>query len=888
MRRIVAKLAALFRRRNTEAELSREVAAHLTLLEDDFRGQGMSEEEARLAARRSYGNVELTKELHRDEWRFAWFEALGQDLRAAWRSLRKSPGFAATAIVSLALGIGANTAIFTMVNGVLLKKLPVADQDRIVRIKANYPPGLGPTEMPAVSFPQFDELRRQQTIFEDVIGVIPMRGTLELDGEQPQLKLDLVTGSFFSFFDKKPVLGRLIEESDDEDGSEIVCVLAYAAWQRLFRGDATILGRTIEINTLPMRVIGVAAPDFIGADLQRQTDAWAPSVTFSSLSPFGDRLKAGYAVFIRLLARLQEGASLEASSAWLRDASPQIEAALPPRPMGLERHAVYSLHDGSAGLGEWRGKLSSPLWILMGAVTLVLLVACANLANLLLARMGDRTQEFAVKLTVGIGRWRLVRQLFVETLLVVVAGGVAALALASSMTRYMLAIYNERSFPSLELPPDRAVLLYAAGACLLTVLIAGLCPAWRASRTGVGLSPATNAARGLNRNWARSSLIVVQVALAVVLLFGSVLFARSLRNLTTTDLGYSADRILSVQLSRAVPWFVGAKGNEPLAHAELLARTRELPGVESAAYANIGVLDGNMAMTQFEVIHPDGETVTLNDVYAINVGPEYFDTMQTPLLRGREFRESDQKNGPVVVVVNEALAKKAWPGQNPLGRQLGSPWTGVAQVVGLVADSKYANVREDALPIAYRVFKEFDKFDVTMQVRFRGSATALDGEIRDVITSAAPDSRVAKSATIERLRDALISQDRLLAFLSTLFGLLGVGLALVGIYGLISFSVTGRTREIGVRVSVGAQRSQIVRLVLNEAGALVGLGIAIGLPTALILSTWLESLLFEVTPSDPLYVAATLAILLLGGMVAAFLPVLRATRIDPLQALKCD
>ncbi|MDA0207259.1 MAG: ABC transporter permease [Acidobacteria bacterium] len=881
MRRILAKLAALFRRKSTEAELSREVAAHLTLLEDDFRSQGLSEEEARLAARRSYGNVELTKELHRDEWRFAWFEALGQDLRAAWRSLRKSPGFAATAIVSLALGIGANTAIFTMVNGVLLKKLPVADPERIVQVKANFTSGTGPDEMLAFGFPQFEELRGQQTVFEDLVGVIPMGATLELDGEQPPLKLDLVTGSYFSFFDKKAVLGRLVEPSDDTDGSELVCVLAYSAWQRLFRGDAAIVGQTVEINTLPMRVVGVAPPGFIGTNLQQQTDVWAPLVAFSSLTPFGAQFKAGSLVFMRLLGRMPEGASLDASSAWLQDASPQIEEALPPR--RVERVAVYSLQDGSAGLGESRGELSSPLWILMGAVTLVLLIACANLANLLLSRMNDRTREFAIKLSVGVGRWRLVRQLFVETLLVVFVGGVAALAVASGLTRFVLAVYNEGARArQLELLPDHAVLLYAAGACLLTALVAGLYPAWRASRTGFGLVPATKSERGLNRNWARRSLIVAQVALAVVLLFGSVLFAHSLRNLTTLDLGYSAERILTLQLARVDPR-AGAKDNEPLELAELLERTRELPNVESAAYASIGVLEGNMAMTRFEVRRPDGEALTVNNVYALNVAPGYFETLQTPLLRGREFNMSDWRDGPPVAIVNESLANKAWPGQDPLGRKIGKD----AEVVGLVVDSKYAKVREDALPIVYWAFKKFARQGV-MQVRFRGSATALESEVRQLMLATAPDFEVSNAATIEALRDRGISQDRLLAFLSLLFGLLGVGLALVGIYALITYAVTQRTHEIGVRVSVGAQRSQIVRLVLSEATALVLLGIVVGVPLALTLSRWLESLLYEVAPWDPLYVALTLGILLLGGMVAAYLPALRATRINPLEALKCD
>jgi predicted permease len=371
--------------------------------------------------------------------------------------------------------------------------------------------------------------------------------------------------------------------------------------------------------------------------------------------------------------------------------------------------------------------------------------------------------------------------------------------------------------------------------------------------------------------------------LAVVLLFGTILFTHSLRNLRTIDLGYRAENILNIDIGRGN----GARSG-PIPFADLLDRVRGLPGVESATVGSPPARSGAWNMTSFNVGRSGGESDHIAGVYSMSVGPDYFTTMQTPLLLGREFQREDRSE-QAAVVVNERLAELAWPGENPIGKRISGGAMRDAEVIGVVGNSKYTGLREEVLPIVYRAFfAGFTGGAGTVQIRYRGSKDLGISEISRLVASAAPGYAVSRASTLEDLRDTLLSQDRLLAFLSTLFGILGVGLALVGIYGLISYSVTQRTHEIGVRVSVGAQRSQIVRLVLSEATALVVLGIAVGVPAALALSRWLESLLFEVTPSDPSHVFLTLGVLLAGGMVAAYIPALRATRIDPLKALKAD
>jgi predicted permease len=880
LRRLFAKLRSFFGRERAEKEMVREIASHLALLEDEFLRRGMDLPRARLAAKRAYGGVEQAKELHRDARSLFWLEQMLQDLRHAWRSLSKSPGFAAVALLSLAFGIGVNTAIFTLVNGILLKKLPVPDPDRIVQLtvhidKENF-------NGDGFNFLSYRELRRQTSIFADVIAFWGISVALDAGGEPNKIRLEMVTGSYFPFLAAKPALGRLLDEEDDRlEGANRVCVLSYRLWQSHFGGDPGVLNRTVRLDNVPLQVAGVAAPNFVGAELQERPDLWVATALTPNLAGH-PRDSANY-IWLRVLARLRPGISFREARDRLAAASPSIENALPKE--RANAGAVYRIHDASHGFDAWRTELRDPLLILMGAVSLVLLVACANLANLLLARTNERQHEFAIKLSLGISRWRLLRQLLVETFLLVFSGGVVAYFLSVALTRFLLVLFNEgKQYAGLHLAPDASVVLYAFSACILTAVVAGLYPAWQASCTDSSPGLKGAALHGNRRRLVRRSLIVVQVALAVVLLFGASLFTHSLRKLKTVNLGYDIDRLLAVDISERRGSQTGLTLPH-LAFADILARVRGLPAVESAALSNPEILSD---MKMSGDLTSNETSRKASEVIVMIVSPGYFRTMHMPLFAGRDFAKLDRKGSPPVAVINRRLASLLSPNQEPVGTHFDGWGNKNVEVIGVTGNSKYLNVREDTRPIAYFAFDQEAPEWGVLQIRCRGSVAATEREVREIIKTAAPGLEVFRATAMELVRDNSIAQERLLAFLSSLFGTLGTALALVGIYGLISYSVTRRTREIGIRMSIGAQRGDVLWLFLRESTLLVAGGMLIGLPLALVLAGFVRKMLFEVSTSDPLGISVTLALLLLGGLLASFVPARRATRVNPAQALRYD
>ncbi len=875
MRRFRARLLAFFRRGRAESEMAREMAAHLALMEDDFRRRGMSAEEARLAALRAYGGVEQAKEMHRDTRSFVWLEQLLQDMRHAGRSLRQSPGFTAVTLLSLAFGIGVNTAIFTLVNGILLKKLPVAEPERVVQVR-----GRKTVDSAVFNYPVYRELGRRTDVFSSVIAFHQSMYVVDSGGGPRRAEFAIISGSYFAFFGARPALGRLIDEKDDEvEGGSPVCVISYDAWQARFGGDPGIMNRTIRADGLPLRIVGVAPRGFIGADLERQSEVWVPTSVASDL--VGLKRDSARVIWLWIMGRLKPGTSLAEANARLEAASPAIEAALPPQRMN--RGAVYRVLDGSRGNDGWRSSLRDPLAILMGAVTLVLLVACANLANLLLARAGERRQEFAIKLALGISRRRLVRQLMLETLAIALAGGALAWLVAATVTRYLLDLFNAGStYRQLHVAPDDSVLLYTFAACLLTALIAGLYPAWQASRTDI----ARRLPMTVGSGFLRRGLILVQVTLAMVLLFGASLFVHSLRKLKTIDLGYDIDRVLSVMIDNSGPRRNLKASLPPSQLAEVLARVRRLPTVEAAAWSGAGMLSS--WTSNYDAEFPDGSGGKRRlELYYMNVGPGFLETMRMPLLKGRGFGPGDSPGSQPVAFVNQELAALAWPGQDPIGQ--GVPKSKKeAEVVGVVGNSKYSDPRESTRAIVYFPFDQQPGDGGTLQIRCRGDMDAVARDVREIVRTTAPAYEVSNVISLELLRDGAISQDRLLAFLSSLFGGLGTALALAGIYGLIAYSVTRRTREVGIRMSVGAQRGDVVWLFLRESAVLLAAGMAVGLPLALGLARFIGKMLYGVSTMEPVDIVLTLAAMGAGGLAAAYWPGRRAARIDPVRALRYD
>lgn len=883
LRRLLAKLGDLFHRQRSEQDLVREVAAHLALLEDEFLRQGMTLDEARFAARRAYGGVEQAKELHRDERSFVWLEQLFQDLRHAFRSLRKSPGFVAIAMLSLAFGIGVNTSIFTLVNGILLKQLAAPDAHRIVQVVTPWDKTHVVEYYP---FPVYREIRRQSAIFEDVIGFGEKRAVLDLGKEQHRIDVELVTGTYFAFFRARPAVGRLLDQEDDRvEGAHRVCVLSYEFWNARFNADPGVVGKTIRLEGTPVEVAGVTEAGFAGGELQRRYDVFVPTAAAIAITKLH---RESFGVwFLHILARLQPGISFEQARSRLEAATPSIQETFPEKERDPE--VRYRIRDASKGVDRWRTALRDPLLILLGAVTLVLLIACANLANLLLARSNERRQEFAIKLALGASRWRLLRQLLLETFLVALAGGAAALFLASVLTRVLLSLFNlGNRDPELSVAPDSFVLLSLFGVCVATALIAGLYPAWNASRTDA--SPG-RAGDGVRRSLVRRALILAQVTLTVVLLFGASLFAHSLRKLKTINLGYSIDHVFTFLVTQRGEYFasVDHPGWPAGPHfGDLLDGIRQLPGVESAAVSIPSVMSAGHAGG-----YVSGGDLRKAFAGSFQVSPGYFATMRIPLILGRDFTIADRKGTQPVAIVDQRFASRFWPGRSPIGRHFGwgDPDGGKTtdfEVVGVVGDSIYQDLREKRAPTFYLAFDQMPYVSGWVDVRFHGSAQRLERDVRQGLAATLPDYEIFDASSLELMRDGLIAQDRLLAFLSSMFGFLGTALALVGIYGLISYSVTRRTREIGIRMSVGAQRGDVLWLFVREGVLLIMGGTLIGLPLALDLAGFLRKMLYEVSTYDPAAIAATLVLLAIGGLVASWIPAGRATRVNPVEALRYD
>jgi len=894
MRRTFARLASFLFRGRLESELAREVASHLALLEEEFERRGMSAREARLAAMRAYGGVEQAKELHRDARSYVWLEQLVQDLRHAIRGLAKSPGFVAVAVLSLAFGIGVNTAIFTLVNGILLKKLPVAEPERMVQLKASVP--RINNDVSGFSYPVFRELSAQTALFAKVAGFTQQSGVLDLNGAPHQLALQVVTGQYFSLFGGRPVLGRLLGEGDDRVvGAPAVCVLSYKAWQTYLNGDPHVLNRTIHIDGKPFEVVGVVTPEFTGAEMQEQFDLWAPTTVL----PYRDSPNF---IWIRTMARLAPGVSIAQARARLEAASAAIESRLPKDRANAE--AVYRVTDGSKGYDRYRNSLRDPLVILMGAVTMVLLVACANLANLLLARAHERVQEFAIKLALGVSRWRLVRQLLMEAFLLTFGGGVAAVFLAYRLNDLLLGLFNAGNhYQAMQVAPDARVLLYTLAGCFATALIAGVYPAWQASRADAGPSLKNLSAGSVRRSIVRRGLILVQVTLAVVLLFGASLFTHSLSKLKLVNLGYDIDRVLTVQIGRSGPRLDAPKqrvSSMPVL-AAVLARVRQLPTVESAAFTDASPLSGVYINTDVSLVEGRGERREVEVARAM-AGPGYFSTLRMPLLQGRDFTATDRAGSQTVVIINQRLAAQLGIEHDAIGKHLDglgfdpdnasgeqqTPGADVGEIVGVVGNSRNRDVREETRPMAFAAFEQARVTGGDLLIRYRGSPGELDRDVRRIVKAEAPGCQVSDSITMELLRDNLLSQDRLLTFLSTLFGVLGTVLVLVGIYGLIAYSVTRRTREIGIRISIGAQRGHVLWLFLRESILLLCAGALIGTPLALALARFIRNMLFDLSPSSGLDLGIALALLAAGGLMAALVPGRRAMRVDPVRALRYD
>ena len=832
-----------------------------------------------------------------------WTQSWMQDLRYGVRQLRQSPGFTLVAVASLALGIGANTAIFELVDAIRLKMLPVDKPQELVQIdfeKNSSKSGWFSTRSANLTYAQWEQIRSQQQAFSGVVAWSAARFNLTTGGEARFAEGLYVSGDFFRYLGVHPAMGRTFTAEDDSAAcSSPGAVISHAFWQREFGGNPGVLGRTVSLDGYVVPIVGVTPASFFGVEVGSRYDVAVPLCADRLIAEDKKgRIPLRHAWWLSMIGRLKPGWTAERATAHLHALSPGImRATLPPR-YKTEQVTKYlanklGVTEGGTGVSELREEYERPLWLLMATTGLVLLIACANLANLLLARASVREREIAVRLAIGASRWRLVRQLLAESLLLAVIGTALGAVLAQALSRGLLAFISTAGNPLfVGMTMDWRVLGFAVALAILTCLLFGLAPALRATH----LSPASVMRAGgrsmtssRERFSLRRTLVATQVALSLVLLVGALLFVRSLRNLLTTEAGFKTEGVLTVNIDFARAQY--PKERRMAVYRELHDQLAAIPGVVSAAQALFTPVSGSGWNND---VGPDNTTAAASGKLSFcnRVGQGYFRTMGTSLLAGREFDDRDTVSAPKVAIVNEMFARKFMGGGNPVGRtfhleaEAGKPEP-LFQIVGLVRNTKYYELREDFLPIAFFPTTQDDDPGpgATFVLRVVGLPGGLTSAVKTTLAKFSPAIGVQFQSFSAQVEESLL-RERLMATLSGGFGLLAGLLATLGLYGVIAYMVARRRNEIGVRIALGADRSQVIRLVLREALLLLAFGLTAGVVIALWAGRAASTLLFGLQPYDPVSMLAAVALLAAIALAASYGPARRAAALEPMVALR--
>jgi putative ABC transport system permease protein len=825
--------------------------------------------------------------------------SLGRDLRFALRQLRQTPIVSGVALLSLALGIGANVAIFSLVNALILKPLPVHDPDQLVIM--GYQGTRGPNT--SITNPQWEYTRDHQEVFAGVAAYGNPRFNLNAGGETRPVQGLFVSGSFFDTLGVTPHMGRLFTADDDRRGggpAGPVAVLSYGFWQREFGGRADIIGRPIALDGHAFTIIGVSHRDFLGFQVGRAFEVAAPIGTEPIIRGVDSSLDRRSNWWLTVIGRLAPGQTMAQAESRLRAFQPQLREASMPQDWMPEDQKSYltdpiTLVAGGTGISNLRDRYSQPLYVLLGIVGLVLTIACANMANLLLAQSVARRKELAVRLSLGAARWRLVRQLLVESIMLSTIGAAAGLLLATWGSRAIVGLLSTRTqVVEIDLAMDWRVFAFTAAVGVLTGVLFGVAPAFRGTR----VTPADalrDHSRGVVSGGGRfhlgHALVALQVALSFVLVFGSSLFVRTLVSLTSQEMGFESSRVLvgTVDLRRT--------GVAPTERLAMFAQVRDalnaVPGVEAAANSFVTPVSGstwNLAIRVPGYDKNDRQGVLFN-----GVSPGFFKAMGTPLLVGRDIADTDRRGGPGVVVVNEAFAKKYFSGANPVGQTftiLGFTATRPdrpMEIIGMVADTKYQRLREEAQPIMYGAFAQERELmsGTRIAIRTAGAPNDSRNAIVQAIAGVNKDIAVDLKPLAEDL-GANVLQERLVASLSGFFGVLALLLAALGLYGVMSYTVTLRRNEIGIRMALGAEPQKVVRMVLRNVALITIAGLIVGAAGAVGTGRFINALLFNLAASDGTMIAVTAITLAAAAAIAGYLPARRAARIDPMTALRQD
>jgi predicted permease len=861
----------------------------------------MSPRAARLAALRSFDGVELSKEECRDARGTRFLEETLQDVRYGVRTLRKSPGFTVVAVVSLMLGVGANTAIFQLIDAVRLRMLPVEKPAELMEIElkdASHLSGRFEGWHPSLTYPLWEKIRDEQEGFSGVLAYGGQTLNLAPSGEVRNARGVFVSGEYFEVLGVRPAVGRLLTPADDQRGANAsVAVLSYAFWEREYGAAASAVGKTISLEGKPFEIVGVAPAGFFGLEPGRSFDVALPIAAEPLLLGEQTRLDKRNGWWLTVMGRLRPGWTEQRATEQLSSLSPGIfEATLPPKYDPESRDAYLGLQlkatPAGTGISELREDYERPLWLLLAIAGLVLVIACANLANLLLARASTQEREMAVRLALGASRGRIARQLLTESLVLATAGAALGLAAARFLSRALVSFLDRQGSPLVvDLGLDWRVFGFTAGLAVVTCVLFGVAPALRATRTTPGAALKTGgrgSTEGRERLTLRRGLVATQVALSLVLVAGALLFARTLANLLTVDTGFqqSGLAVLSVDMTRLdVP-----KEHRTEYKRTLVERIRAVPGVAGAADVAIPPLGGGGWNNEIYIEGADPSTKKLS--FFNSVSPGYFAMLGVPIVAGRDFDHGDTPQSTKVAIVNEEFARRFVGGADPLGSRLlvvGAPEDPPQsyEIVGLVKDTKYRTLRENTAAVAFLASSQEAEPDLFVQilVRSKGSIGELLPSLRQAVT-AADGNLVFECRVLETYVRERLLRERLMATLTGFFGVLALALATVGLYGVTSYSVARRTHEIGVRMALGAMRRNILGMVMREVATLLVLGLAVGAVGSLVAAKAASALLFGVQPGDPITLAAAVGLLAAVAAAAALVPARRASSVDPMTALR--